>query len=675
MVEELKIIISATTEKLNSSVKQAKDEINSFKDQVSQASGEVDGKLRGLGDALNAGWKTAATTIAGVGTAILALGPATQEYRNEQAKLQTAFEAAGSSAAVATDTYNALYRVMGESDTAVEAAGHLAKLTTNEQDLAEWTTICQGVYATFGDSLPIESLTEAANETAKTGELTGALADALNWAGVSEDEFKASLEACNTEAEREALIRETLMGLYEESAAVYEQNNAAVLAQNEANAQLQASLAALGEAVAPVVTAFTQFASDALAIVIPYIQQLAEQYGPALASALDTVASALGTAFGFLTEHTGLLATIAGIIAGITAAIGLYNAAAAIKAAMDAAQVTTLAGLTASYAAHAVAVIAALAPYLAIVAAIAAVIAIIVTCIKHWDDIKAAIETAWEFIKEKTSQAVDKVIEWFNKMKERTTEIVSAIKDFVQEKFEEIKEVMSNIMGAAKDTVQEKLDNIKTAYEDNGGGVKGIVAGTMEAIKGYYTAGYTFINNLTNGKLGEMVSKFKEKLNQAGNNVKESLEKIRQNFNDIFEKAKQIVSNAVEKCKSLMKFEWSLPKLKLPHITISGSFSINPPRVPSFSISWYKLGGVFDNPTLFNYGNGQIGGLGEDGAEAIVPLEKNTEWLDRIAEILNEKQGSQPIVLQVDGKTFAQISVDSINQLTRQRGSLALNLL
>ena len=124
-----------------------------------------------------------------------------------------------------------------------------------------------------------------------------------------------------------------------------------------------------------------------------------------------------------------------------------------------------------------------------------------------------------------------------------------------------------------------------------------------------------------------------------------------------------------------MNFKWELPKLKLPHLSISGRFSINPPSVPTFSIEWYKLGGVFDQPTLFNYGNGQIGGLGEDGAEAIVPLEKNTEWLDRIAEILNEKQGSQPIVLQVDGKTFAQISVDSINQLTRQRGSLALNLI
>lgn len=674
MVEELKIIISATTEKLNSSVKQAKEEITSFKDQVKQASADVDGNLKSMGDALNQGWKTAATTIAGVGTAILALGPATQEYRNEQAKLQTAFEAAGASATEATQTYNDLYRVLGDSGQAVEAAGHLAKLTTNEQELAEWTTICQGVYATFGDSLPIESLTEAANETAKTGELTGALADALNWAGVSEDEFKASLEACNSEAEREALIRETLMGLYEESAATYEENNAAILAQNEANAQLQASLAALGEAVTPLVTAFTQFASEALAVVIPYFQQLAEQYGPALASALDTVASALGTAFTFLTEHTGLLATVAGIIAGITAAIGLYNAAAAIKAAMDAAQVTTLAGLTASYAAHAAAVIAALAPYLAIVAAIAAVIAIIVVCIKHWDDIKEAIGNAWDWIKDKTSEAVEAVCEWFNNMKDRVGAIVDEIKAAIEEKFEAMKEMMGRVMNAAKEVVTEKLDNMKSAYEEHGGGIQGIAAAAMEGVKGYYTAGYDFINNLTDGKLGEVANKIGEKMNQAKQKASESLNKIKDEFTKVFDKAKEIVQKAVDKCKSLMNFKWELPKLKLPHLSISGRFSINPPSVPHFSIEWYAKGGVFDEPTLFPFGDGNIGGLGEDGAEAIVPLEKNTQWLDRIAEKLNEKQGSQPIVLQVDGKTFAQISVDSINQLTRQRGSLALNL-
>ena len=75
-----------------------------------------------------------------------------------------------------------------------------------------------------------------------------------------------------------------------------------------------------------------------------------------------------------------------------------------------------------------------------------------------------------------------------------------------------------------------------------------------------------------------------------------------------------------------MNFNWSLPKLKLPHLSITGKFSISPPSVPKFSISWYKLGGVFDKKMLFPYG-GNVGGLGEDGAEAIVPLEKNTMWL------------------------------------------------
>ncbi|MBQ8763144.1 MAG: hypothetical protein IJZ07_03485 [Clostridia bacterium] len=102
----------------------------------------------------------------------------------------------------------------------------MAQLTTNEQELSQWTNICQGVYATFGASLPIEGLTEAANETAKVGQVTGGLADALNWAGISEDAFNEKLAACNTEAEREELIRETLNGIYSEAAANYEKNNA-----------------------------------------------------------------------------------------------------------------------------------------------------------------------------------------------------------------------------------------------------------------------------------------------------------------------------------------------------------------------------------------------------------------------------------------------------------------
>ena len=174
MNEELKIIISAEVAKMKQGLEEAKSKISNFKDEVKKASANVQDNFSKLGTSISTGLKTVGTTVAAAGAALLALGASSAEYRNEQAKLTTAFEVAGSSAEVAKDTYNDLYRVLGDGGQATEAAGHLAKLTTEEKALSEWTNICQGVYATFGDSLPIESLTEAANETAKTGELTGA---------------------------------------------------------------------------------------------------------------------------------------------------------------------------------------------------------------------------------------------------------------------------------------------------------------------------------------------------------------------------------------------------------------------------------------------------------------------------------------------------------------------
>lgn len=132
-----------------------------------------------------------------------------------------------------------------------------------------------------------------------------------------------------------------------------------------------------------------------------------------------------------------------------------------------------------------------------------------------------------------------------------------------------------------------------------------------------------------------------------------------------------IKNKLVEKAKNIMKFDWSLPKLKLPHFSIKGEFSLTPPRVPRLAVNWYAQGGVFEQPTLFNYGGNNIGGLGEAGAEAIVPLENNTKWLDKIAEKLSSSSQKQ-IVLQVDGTTFAKIACDSINDLARQQGSLPL---
>ena len=627
MNEQLKIIISAEVGKLKQGVQEARAEIGNFKEQVQKASKNVDDNFKKAGEGIKKGAKTIGVSIAAAGTALLALGASTKDYRAEQAKLTSAFDKAGASADTAKQVYNDLYRVLGESDTSVEAANHLAQMTTNQKELSEWTNICQGVYATFGDSLPIEGLTESANETAKVGQVTGSLADALNWAGISEDEFNGKLAACNTEAEREKLIRETLSKTYDEAAGKYEKTAAKVLAQNEAQAKLQETLGKLGEAVAPVVTAFTSFANEALAAVLPYIQQLAEQYGPILQTALEGTAEAVGKTMGFIAEHWEILVGMAAVIGGIAAAIGIYNAVAAVKAAMDAAQVATLGALITAYLAQAAAMLVAIAPYALIVAAIAAVIAIIVLCIKHWDDIKAAVAKAWEFMKEKTKAAVDAVVGFFQNMITSVSNKVEEIKSAVSSKFEAIKTGISQKVKAAKDAVVNVFTTMKTSMSEKISSAKSTVLGIFNSIKSGIT----------------------EKINGAKNAVKTAIDKIKGFFN----------------------FKWELPKIKLPHISIKGKFSLDPPSVPKFSISWNALGGVFDKPTLFSYGN-SLQGLGEDGAEAVVPLEKNTQWLDKIAEKLASKQGNIPIVLQVDGKTFAKTSIDSINQLTKQTGSLGL---
>ena len=583
-----------------------------------------------MGAGIANGAKAVATGLAAAGGALLALGASTAEYRAEQAKLVTAFEAAGGSAAEAKETYNDLYRVLGDGAQATEAANHLAKLTTEEKALSEWTNICQGVYATFGDSIPIEGLTEAANETAKTGALTGSLADALNWAGVSEDAFAESLAACNSEAEREKLIRETLSGIYSDAAAKYEENNAQVLAQNEAQAKLQATMATLGEAVAPVVTMFTSLASDALAAVVPYIQQLAEQYLPSLKELLEGVGAALSNAITWVTQHKELLTGVGIALGIVVTAIGAYNAVAAVKAAMAALEVTSVMGLVAAYAAQAAAMLIAIAPYVLIVAAIAAVIAIIVLCVKHWDKIKAKVKEVWGAIKKWTTEAVQKVVAKFNELKDKAAEKIENMKQAISDKFNSI-----------KSTITEKIKNAKQAVVD---GFTNMVSGAKE-------------------KLSNMLSAVGDKFSSIKNSIKEKIDG-----------AKEAVRSAIDKIKSFFNFSWSLPKLKMPSIKITGKFSLSPLQVPKFSINWNKLGGVFDNPTLFSYG-GSYQGIGEDGAEAVVPLENNLGWLNKLADMLDERMSHrQPNVLEVDGQVFAKTAIRTINQQTRQTGKLALNL-
>ena len=217
------------------------------------------------------------------------------------------------------------------------------------------------------------------------------------------------------------------------------------------------------------------------------------------------------------------------------------------------------------------------------------------------------------------------------------------------------------------------------------GAISAVIAIIVVCIKHWdeIKATVTRVANSISEKVEEMKTKAVESFNNLKEGIANRVEAIKssvaEKFNAIKQKiltpiqnAKDRVKELVDKIRSFFNFKWSLPKLKMPHLKITGEFSISPPSVPKFSVDWYARGGVFDKPTLFTSG-GRLGGLGEAGAEAIVPLENNTQWLDKIANMLSDKLGGgRNIVLQVDGKTFGQISVDSINALTKQTGNLPL---
>jgi phage-related protein len=296
----------------------------------------------------------AGISVAALAASINELVSVTNEFQEDMGKLSVAAQQNNVSTDAANGAYRDMVGILGETDQSVEAVNHLFALCgDNTQALSDWTNIASGVYATFGDSLPLEGLTEAANETAKVGQVTGPLADAINWAseaavqqGVAlsgnqaavdaynsalasgatqEDAFNAALAACNTEQERAQLITDTLNGVYAEAGAQYQQTNTDVIAYRQSQSDLTAAMSSLGQEFMPIVTGLTNVATMLLSGVQPAVQWFVTNL-PIIAPILAGIATTIGLLAVVLNAST--IATAAQTVAANAAAAaqGLLNA-------------------------------------------------------------------------------------------------------------------------------------------------------------------------------------------------------------------------------------------------------------------------------------------------------------------------------------------------------------
>ena len=354
------------------------------------------------------------------------LPEATRELRQDMATLETSFDTAGLSSEQATNTWKELYAVFGEDDRAVEAANLIAKMSDNQKDLNDWVTITTGVWGQYQDSLPVEGLAEASMESARTGQVTGVLADALNWSSeaasmfakymgedvtTAEDAFNEALKECSSEEERQALITETLTKLYGDSAEKYRETAGAQMEAKEATAENTLAQADMADAIEPVTTAWDNMKAQLTTAVIP---------------AVEKVSGVMLDALDWMKEHPtavkAIAAAVAVLAAGITGLVIGITAWTIAQWALNSALLPVI------------------LPILGIVAAIAAVVAIVVVLVEHWDTVKAKCSEVWDSVKATFSQWG----EWIN------TNVVQPVKQFFSGLWDGVQETAVTVWDGIK---------------------------------------------------------------------------------------------------------------------------------------------------------------------------------------------------------------------------------
>ncbi|HEW1816519.1 TPA: hypothetical protein ACJUMK_000359 [Streptococcus pneumoniae] len=320
-----------------------------------------------------------------------------------------------------------------------------------------------------------------------------------------------------------------------------------------------------------------------------------------------------------------------------------------------------------------------------IIAAIAALIAIGVLLYQNWDTVVEFAKTAWQGLCDFISGICQAIGEFFSGLWTKLQEIFEPIGQWFGEKFQQAWDAIGNIFGnlgswfggrwndsknalaeantwlgdkfkSGRDKVNSAFEKVGSWFGDRWNDIKD---GVKEADT-WFGEKFESAKKKTQNPFQKIGSWFGDRWKDMQDALKEIPNWFKNLFNDAMDNAKNIVKSGIDKLKSFFNFDWSLPKIKLPHFNISGSFSLMPPRIPSFSVDWYARGGVFNSPSII--------GVGEAGQEAVMPLERNTGWISILAQKLAERMPANnvptgyslpagDIVIQIAGHEFGRVAI------------------
>ena len=341
------------------------------------------------------------------------------------------------------------------------------------------------------------------------------------------------------------------------------------------------------------------------------------------------------------------------------------------------------------------------------------------TLVNKIEEAKKGIVEKWEEVKNKTNECIENVRqtseEKYNEIKETIVERLEDIKSNTEKKWEEIKKNTGTAVENIKKEAETQYAKIKDSLVSTLEQTKSAMATKWDSIKSDAISKVTAMANEASSKFAEIKTKLTSKLDEIksslgpkwdslktqaskaasdiSSNFQSGISKLGSNIGSAFNTAKTTISSKLKEIGSTLKnTSWSLPKIKLPHISVSGSFSLDPPKVPKFSIEWYKRGGIIDGITPLGFSGGTMHMGGEAGKEMVVPLE-NTSFTSKIAQAIgqavdntlarsynnmpnnnNNNSENRDVVLQLDGREFARASINSINKLQRESGRTLLDI-